>query len=52
MSIISKIKGRFLSKINSSLFKTKWFNDTLQFAGCKAISGLIIIWKQAWLVLI
>lgn len=40
MSIISKIKGRFLSKINSSLFKTKWFNDTLQFAGCKAISGL------------
>lgn len=42
MSILSKIIGKLLSKIDTSLFKTKWFNDTLQFAGCKAISGLNI----------
>lgn len=37
MSIIRKIAGRLKRGMNDWAAKTVWFNDTLQFAGCKRI---------------
>lgn len=40
MSIVNKIIGRINSILNSWASKTVWFNSTMQFEGCKAVTSI------------